>query len=213
MNLTLAALIALLPSLAAAAPSLESAASGSLAAFETMALPRPSASSAALARRPAVATMQGGFDGQTAGLTLDRRAWTIVGGLNGQAVKIAIDNDAKTVTGAVNGRNVALTFDWTPERVSYKGAVNGSDIEYTIDWHARVVDGFANGAKIHLEFSLPDGTVDGGKSSVNGASAGLALDAPSGRLTGTFGGKDVGLTLVNADLSDFLQNLYLFVKP
>ena len=213
MNLTLAALIALLPSLAAAAPSLESVASGSLAAFETMALPRPSASSAALARRPAVATMQGGFDGQTAGLTLDRRAWTLVGGLNGQAVKIAIDNDAKTVTGALNGRTVALTIDWTPERVSYKGSVNGSNVEYTIDWQAGTVEGFANGAKLHLEFSLPDGSVDRSKSAVNGAPVGLTLDAPSGRLTGTFGGKDIGLTLVNADLSDFLQNLYLFLKP
>ncbi len=156
MNLTLAAFVALLPSLAAAAPSIESQISAGSAAFETA----PAAASA-LARRPVVATMEGGFSGQTASLTLDRRAWTIVGGLGGFPADIHIDNDAKTVTGAANGQTVALTFDWTPQIVSYKGAVNGSQIEYSIDWQAGVVDGSANGSKLHLEFSLADGTVDG----------------------------------------------------
>jgi propionyl-CoA carboxylase-like protein len=214
MKLTLAALVVVLPSLAAAAPSFESAAADSMAAFEATSIPRPAAAEfAEHARRPAISTMQGDFNGQTAGLTLDHRAWTIEGGLNGQAVKVAIDNDGKTVKGQVNGREFAINFDWTPERIAYKGAVNGSDIEYTVDWHAGIVDGFANGEKLHLEFSLPNGTVDADKSSLNGAPVGLTLDAHSGLLSGTFGGKDLRLTLVNADLSDFLENLYLFVKP
>ncbi|MFI5363663.1 MAG: hypothetical protein ACHQ49_16990 [Elusimicrobiota bacterium] len=210
MNMTLVVIAALLPSLAAAAPSFESQVEGSLAAFQTT---RPDAAAfSALARRPAVATVSGGFNGQTASLTLDRRAWTIVGGLNGMSVKVAIDQAAKTVAGSLNGETVALTFVDGPDSVSYKGAINGADVEYSIDWQAGIVDGSANGSALHLEFNVASGAVDAAKSYVNGAPVGLTLDAPSGRLTGTFGGKDVGLTLVNADLSDFLQNLYLFLK-
>ncbi|MFI5348152.1 MAG: hypothetical protein ACHQ2Z_01290 [Elusimicrobiota bacterium] len=187
MKLTITALALLLPALAVAAPAAE--------------------------RRPEIATMEGGFSGRPARLTLLRREWRIAGEINGQEVKVAIDNEAKTVTGSANGQPVALTFDATPERTSYKGAVNGSTIEYSIDWQAGVIDGAANGSKLHLEFNLDGGTVDRKKSALNGAPVGLTLEAASGRLSGTIGGKDIGLTLTDADLADFLENLYLFVKP
>lgn len=169
--------------------------------------------SLAAARQPAVADMSGSFSGQTAHLTLDRRAWTVSGALVGQTVSIAIDQDAKTVKGAANGSAVDLSFVWTPENVSYKGSVNGSGIAYKIDWQAGVVDGAANGSPLHIVFDLANGTVDKDKSYANGWPVSLGLDAASGKLAGTLGGRDVALTLVNADLSDFLQNLYLFLQP
>jgi hypothetical protein len=169
--------------------------------------------SLAAARLPAVATMNGSFSGQAAGLTLDRRAWTVVGAIEGQGVNVTIDQDAKTIKGTTSGQTVALTFDWSPAKVSYSGSANGSGIEYSIDWQAGVLDGKANGSPVHIEFNVAAGTVDKDKSYANGWPVTLALDPPSGKLTGALGGRDVALTLVNADLSDFLQNLYLFLMP
>ena len=213
----LSVLALVLPSAAAAAPSLESAAAGSWAAFETAAFPAPAAIPAfratAAGRRPMVASIDGAYSGRTAALVLDRRAWTVSGALNGQDVKIAIDNDAKTVTGAANGTAVDLTFVWTPENVSYKGAANGSSIAYRIDWQAGILDGTANGSPVHIEFNFAIGTVNKDKSYANGAPVDLTFDTVSGKLAGTLGGRNVALTLVNADLSDFFQNLYLFLKP
>jgi hypothetical protein len=212
MNMTIAAFVALLPALAAAAPSLESAASGSLAAFEAAPLPRPTAAAAALARRPAVATIKGGMSGFPVDLTFDRGAWTITGGIGGYPADIHIDQDGKKVSGGVNGSPIELTFDWTPEKVTYKGAANLSPVEYMVDWQAGTVDGYANNARLHLEFDLAKGTVNPDKSYANAAPVGLALDAQSGKLTGAMNHSAVEMTIVNGDLSDFLQYLFVFLK-
>ncbi|MDE2142764.1 MAG: hypothetical protein KGJ84_10165 [Elusimicrobia bacterium] len=213
MRRLLAALVLAVPCAAAAAPSLESAAAGSLSSFATAALPSPSARLVAAARRPMAATIDGAFSGQTASLAIDRRAWTVTGALAGREVKVAIDNAASTITGGANGAAVDLTFAWTPERVAYKGAANQSSVDYAIDWTNGVLDGTANGSPVHIEFSLANGTVDSDKSYANGWPVTLTYDPVSGKLAGALGGRNVALTMVNADLSDFLQNLYLFLQP
>ncbi|MFI5345296.1 MAG: hypothetical protein ACHQ51_02870 [Elusimicrobiota bacterium] len=212
MRRLLAALALALPSAAAAAPSLESAAAGTLAAFETTALPRPSPRMLAIARQPAVATMEGGFAGFPFGLTLDRRAWTINGAIGGTSFGVKIDHDAKTITGGLNGSPVELSFDWTPEKVSYSGTVNQGPVDYTVDWQAGVVEGHANGLPLHLEFNLQTGVIDGDKSFVNGMPMGLTLDAVTGKATGAINGQSFGMTIVNADLSEVVQYLFVFLK-
>jgi hypothetical protein len=209
----LAALLLSLPSAAFAAPSAESAAAGSMAAFQSAALPAPMLQRVAAGRRPMIASFDGSFSGSKASLTLDRRAWTVVGSLSGQDVKVAIDNDAKTIKGSANGAAVDMTFLWSPGLISYRGAANGSSVSYTVDFDNGIAYGSANGSPVRIEFNVADGTVNKDRSYANGWPVDLALEPVSGKLTGSIGGRNVEMTLVNADLSDFLQNLYLFLRP
>lgn len=161
----------------------------------------------AAARRPQRAWMAGGFGGAPVELVFDRVQWTIKGGINGAPVDLAIDHANSRITGGI-GAPVDLVFDWTPDRVNVRGGAGGRLADYVVDWKAGTVRG-GIGGPVELAFSLKEGWVRGGAA---GFPVDLQYHALSGRLTGGMNGAPVDAVLTNMDLSEVLQNLFLFVR-
>jgi hypothetical protein len=155
------------------------------------------AAASVVARRPAAGWVQG----ELINVTFDRRAWTIKGGAMGESVNLFIDHNAKTIKGGAHGQPLDATFTWSTEKYTLKG----DRIDYVIDWRAGTIQGAVNGTPISAQFSLAGGWV-------KGDGLNLLLDGPSGRLTGGAAGTQVDAVVVNLDLSDLLQHLYLLIK-
>lgn len=167
------------------------------------------ATAARFAKRPRVGTMTGGFAGAPVSLTFDRVEWTLTGGVNGWPLEVKIDHDGGKLTGGANGSPVDLLFAWTPDRVAYDGEANLSMITLTIDWKAKTIDGTSNHSPVHVDFDLEAGTAKG---YANNAPVDLKFEPISGKLTGGINHAPVDATLVNMDLSDFLQYFWVFLK-
>jgi hypothetical protein len=161
-------------------------------------------------------TIKGGINGAKADISLNKLAWTITGGLNGSPVDVKIDQDAKTITGGANGSPVDLKFDWSPEQVTVTGGADSSEVNYTVNWKNGLLEGYAGGAPLRMEFDMQEGVADANIVKVTGYAGGADLDLTfnkiSGRISGGMGGAPVNMTLVNCDLYDFLQYAFLFVK-
>ena len=158
---------------------------------------------------PVVATIKGGMNHSPVDLTLNRREWTIKGGINLSPTDLKIDHDRKTITGGANHSPVDLSFQWSTEKIVIEGGANRSPVSLTVDWTAGTITGHASHSPVRVEFDLQKGTAKGyaGLAPVE-----LALDNASGRLTGGMNHSPVDVTLVNCDLSDFLQYFFLFLK-
>ncbi|MFZ2959438.1 MAG: hypothetical protein WA705_21330 [Candidatus Ozemobacteraceae bacterium] len=157
---------------------------------------------------PRFGTISGAIDGMGVNITLDRTLWTITGTLNQAPINVKIDHSRMTIFGTANKYPIDLDFTWTPEKVTYKGLAAASTYESTLIWSPGSLTGFAGGAPLNLNFDIEAGVVHG--TACKGFVS-LSFDKVSGRLLGNFAGRAVNIVLVNLDLFDFLQHLYLFL--
>ena len=159
--------------------------------------------------RPRIATITGGMNLTPVDLTFDRVEWTIKGGIAGSPVDVKIDHDKAKITGGANQSPIDLTFKWSPEAYSVEGGANLSPIKLDIDWQKGTLNGYANHSTVAVTFNLEEGWVKG---AANHSGLELKYDKISGKLTGGMNQAPVGVTLTNMDLSDFLQNFFLFLR-
>lgn len=158
---------------------------------------------------PVVGWMRGRVDGAAVDVTFDRRAQTIRGSAFGQPVRVDVNDEQQTVTGEAGGAPLALQRTWTPEAVGLDGTWRGSDFRMGVDWTQGTARGEAGGRAIDLRFDLQQGHLAG---TFAGAPVSLEHDATSGHLRGTLAGRQAAIDITNRDLSDFIQNIYLFVR-
>jgi len=111
---------------------------------------------------------------------------------------------------------VDLKFDWSTQEVRVYGGANHSQVNYTVNWKNGLLQGYLNNAPLKLEFNMGEGYVDQTIVSVNGyagnAPVGLVYNKVNGHIGGYMNNSPVDVNLVNCDLYDFLQYLFVFVK-
>ena len=142
-------------------------------------------------------------------LTFDRREWAIKGQAADGLVNIAIDHDAMRLTGVSMKQPVDLNMTWTPERILYQGTIGTLPAKLLIDWKRGTLDGELRGKAVKLIFSLETGKAEG---TFGGVPDQFDLDKISGNMTGELNNTGFELNLVNLDLSDILQHVYLFLN-
>lgn len=142
-------------------------------------------------------------------ITFDRVAWTITGTAGDKPVDVKIDHAACTIRGTAMDSGIDLTFKWTPQEVGFDGEAYGYPYWVNINWDGKTATGGIGCSMLDLTFNLQGGTLTG---DLGGKPANLKYDEISGRLTGELFKRPVDLKLVNLDLSDFIQHMYLFVR-
>ncbi|MBI5881582.1 MAG: hypothetical protein HZB91_00525 [Elusimicrobia bacterium] len=162
-----------------------------------------------------VGTIKGGMNHSPVDITIDKRAWTIKGGMNHSPVDVAIDHEKARITGGANHSPVDLAFAWTPESMLVEGGANRSPVKLYVNWKDGILTGHANHSPVKVEFDMKAGDADAKtvelKGYANHAPVVLSFDKVSGRLTGGMNHAPVDVTIVNADLYDFLQYFFLFL--
>ena len=160
------------------------------------------------ASRNPVGAVTGAANHSLVELYFDRRTWEITGGANRSPVRLSIDHQKGLITVGANHSPVELRFTWTPERIVYEGGANRSPVRLELDWIKGRLEGNSNNSPVLLEFDLEQGWVRGHAA---GSPVQLQYDAVRGTITGAMNHSPADLRLVNLDLSDFLQHIYLFL--
>ncbi|MBI5745142.1 MAG: hypothetical protein HY952_11405 [Elusimicrobia bacterium] len=161
-------------------------------------------------------TIKGGMNASPVDLKINKLNWTITGGMNGSPVDVKINHEEHTITGGANLSPVDLKFVWSTEEVSVEGGANHSPVKYTVNWKAGLLEGYSNNAPLRLEFNMKEDIVDGTivavKGYANHAPVDLVFNKVNGHIGGGMNNAQVDVNLVNCDLYDFLQYVFLFLK-
>jgi len=162
-----------------------------------------------------MATIKGGMNHSPVDIKFNKLDWTITGGMNHSPTDLKIDHEAGKITGGANLSPVDLKFAWSPEEVTVEGGANRSPVNYTVNWKKGLLEGYANHAPLKLEFSMGEGLADVTIVSVKGyagrAPVELTYNKVNGHIGGGMGHSPVDINLVNCDLYDFLQYVFLFI--
>jgi len=161
-------------------------------------------------------TIKGGMNSSPVDVKFNKLDWTITGGMNSSPVDVKIDQNEKTITGGANHSPVDLKFVWSTEEVSVEGGANSSPVKYTVNWKNGLLEGYSNNAPLRLEFNMDEGNADATLVSVTGyanhAPVELTYNKVNGHIGGGMNNSPVDVYLVNCDLYDFLQYVFLFIK-
>ena len=158
-----------------------------------------------------VGTIKGGMNHSPVDITIDKRAWTIKGGMNHSPVDIAIDHEKARITGGANHSPVSLAFAWTPESVLVEGGANRSPVKLYVNWKDGILTGYANHNPVRSSRHEGDATPTVGSRATPTTRPWSELRQGLGRLTSGMNHAPVDVTIVNADLYDFLQYFFLFL--
>ncbi len=161
-------------------------------------------------------TIKGGMNHSPVDLKINKLNWTITGGMNLSPVDLKIDHDRKTIRGGANLSPVDLNFIWSTEEVTVYGGANSSPVFYTVNWKKGLLDGNIANSPVKLEFNMGEGYADQNTVKVSGyanhAPVSLTYNKVNGHIGGHMNHSPVDVNLVNCDLYDFLQYLFVFVK-
>ena len=161
-------------------------------------------------------TIKGGMNHSQVDVKINKLDWTIKGGINNSPLDVRINHEEKTITGGANLSPVNLKFDWSTEEVRVYGGANHSQVNYTVNWKGGLLQGYLNNAPLKLEFDLGQGYADQTIVSVKGYAAAAPVNLTYNKVNGHIGGymnnSPVDVNLVNCDIYDFLQYLFVFVK-
>ena len=178
------------------------------AALVTLASALPAA-----AARPWFGSIRGTSSGQPLDLSINRRSWELVGTANGQAVSLrtyAPETTSPNVDGTANGRCVRASMAYSPVKVSLFGD-GQCPLDWTVDYQGKRANGFVYDKQTSLTLDL-----ENGYGTANGSYGLQPVDlrlTTDGTLTGSINGGSINAHVENADMSDVLEHLYLFLKP
>ena len=162
-----------------------------------------------------MATIKGGMNHSPVDVKFNKLDWTITGGMNHSPVDLKIDHETKTITGGANRSPVDLKFAWSTEEVTVEGGANRSPVKYTVNWKKGLLEGYASHAPLRMEFNMGEGQADATIVTVKGYAGNAPVDLVYNKVNGHIGGgmghSPVDIDLVNCDLYDFLQYVFLFV--
>lgn len=161
-------------------------------------------------------TIKGAMNNGPVDIKFDKLNWTFTGGLNHSPVDLKIDHEESSITGGANLSPVSLKFDWSTEEVKVYGGANQGPVNYTVNWKKGLLEGYASGSPVKLEFNMGQGYAGQTIVNVTGyaghAPVALTYNKVNGRIGGSMNHSPVDVNLVNCDLYDFLQYFFLFMK-
>lgn len=161
-------------------------------------------------------TIKGGMNHSPVDVKINKLDWTITGGMNLSPVDMKIDHDRKTIRGGANLSPVDLNFIWSTEEVTVYGGANSSPVFYTVNWKKGLLDGSISNSPVKLEFNMGEGYADQTIVNVSGYANHAPVELTYNKVNGHIGGgmnhSPVDLNLVNCDLYDFLQYVFLFLN-
>jgi len=164
-----------------------------------------------------IATITGGMNHSPVDMTINKLEWTIKGGINLSPIDLKINHENHTITGGANLSPVDLKFSWSKEEVTVEGGANRSPVKYTVNWENGILEGYSNNAPLKLNFDMKEGLAGENiveiKGYANNSPVDLQFDKISGELKGGMNYSPVEIKLVNCDLYDFLQYIFIFLKP
>jgi len=169
-------------------------------------------------RKPVrIGTITGGMNHSPVDITINKLEWTIKGGINLSPIDLKIDNDNNRITGGANLSLVDLKFLWSEEEITIEGGANRSPVKYTVNWKNGILEGYSNNAPIKLTFDMKEGIAGENiieiKGYANNSPVTLQFNKTSGELTGGMNYSPVNIKLINCDLYDFFQYIFIFLKP
>lgn len=163
-----------------------------------------------------IGTITGGMNNSPVDLTINKIEWTIKGGINLSPVDIKIDHDNKTIKGGANHSPVDLIFEWATEETVIKGGANLSPVSYRINWKEGILEGYSNHNPLKLYFDMKEGIAGDYIVEINGyansSPVKLKYDKISGKIIGVMNHSKVDINLINCDLYDFLEYIFLFLN-
>lgn len=149
-------------------------------------------------------------------ITFDKINWIMRGNVNLEFLWIEINHEEKTIKGGANHSPVDLKFDWSTEKVRVYGGANHSPVDYTVNWKKGVLEGYSNHSPVRIEFDMKESVAGENtvelKGYANNSPVELKFDKISGKLTGGMNNSPVDIKLVNCDLYDFLQYIFIFLN-
>lgn len=161
-----------------------------------------------------IGIITGSINNLPADITINKIEWTIKGGVNSYPINIEIDHDTKKIKGLLGNSYVNLNFDWSIESVKVFGKIDNGQVNYYIDWKEGILSGLLNEKQINLRFNMYEDIVGANKVKINGNigyyNTELIFDKVSGKLNGNIGYYNIDIKLVNCDLYDFLQYIFVF---
>lgn len=159
-----------------------------------------------------IGKINGEINGNPLNLTYNKILWTVEGKIGEKAVEISINHDNKNISGKIGDRKVNLNFKWSPEKVNIFSKDNSTN--YTAIWKKGILEGKIDGKDIHLKFDMKEDVAGEHivfvKGKYNTNIVNIKFDKISGELTGTFNSGNINLKLINCDLYDFLQYIFIF---
>lgn len=163
-----------------------------------------------------IGTITGGMNYSPVDITINKISWTVKGGINFSPVDLTINHEEKTIKGGANHSPVDLKFDWSTEEVRVYGGANHSPVDYTVNWKKGVLEGYSNHSPVRIEFDMKESVAGENtvelKGYANNSPVELKFDKISGKLTGAMNYSPVDIKLVNCDLYDFLQYIFIFLN-